>query len=183
MMKVFVGGSRHVSRLNAQVEERLDNIVRKELPVLVGDANGVDKAVQQYLRSRQYRNVEVFCSGRACRNNVGQWKLRAVSTDKRVKTFDFYAEKDRLMTHEADIGLMIWDGKSTGTLLNVVRLLRQQKKVVVYNVPAHRFAELRNQSEWAAFVSDCDPELRRKVEEKAAIEDRTEPPIQQSLSN
>ena len=112
MMKVFVGGSRHVSQLNAEVRERLDNIVRKGLPVLIGDATGADKAVQQYLHSQQYRNVEVFCSGRACRNNVGQWKLRAVSTDKREKTFDFYAEKDRLMTHEADIGLMIWTGKA-----------------------------------------------------------------------
>jgi hypothetical protein len=183
MMKVFVGGSRHVSQLNAEVRERLDNIVRKGLPVLVGDANGVDKAVQQYFHSQQYRNVEVFCSGRTCRNNVGQWKLRAVSTDKREKTFDFYAEKDRLMTHEADIGLMIWDGKSTGTLLNVMRLLRQQKKVVVYNVARRQFWELRNQSEWGAFVSGCDAELRRKVEEKAAIEDRSEPLTQQSPPN
>ena len=64
-----------------------------------------------------------------------------------------------------------------------MRLLRQQKKVVVYNVPRRQFWELRNQSEWGAFVSGCDAELRRKVEEKAAIEDRSEPLTQQSPPN
>jgi hypothetical protein len=181
MTKVFVGGSRHVSQLDNEVRERLNNIARKGLPVLVGDANGVDKAVQQHFSAQHYPNVEVFCSGGIARNNIGRWKLRSVSTDKREKTFDFYAEKDRVMSREADVGLMIWDGKSVGTLLNTIRLLRQQKKVVVYNAPQRRFWELRNQSEWNAFVALCDPELRRKVEEKAALEVRSDLPAQQSL--
>ena len=46
-MKVFVGGSRHVSRLNERVRERLDKIIQKRLPILIGDASGADKAVQQ----------------------------------------------------------------------------------------------------------------------------------------
>ncbi len=116
------------------------------------------------------------------RSTSTAWHLKPRMFDRQCeKTFDFYAEKDRLMTHEADIGPMIWDGKSTGTLLNVTRLLRQRKKVVVYNVRRRRFSELRNLSEWAAFVSGCDAEIRRKVEEKVAIEDRVERPIQQSL--
>jgi adenine-specific DNA-methyltransferase len=39
------------------------------------------------------------------------------------------------------VGLMIWDGKSIGTLLNVFRLLSQKKEVVVYTVPEKRFQE------------------------------------------
>src|SRR5208283_629786 len=155
MIKVFIGGSRHVPRLRAEVQQRLDRIIEKNLPVLIGDANGADKAVQQYLHSKRYPNVEVFCAGSLCRNNVGNWKLRRVPPETRERSFDFYASKDRLMSHEATIGLMIWDGKSLGTLLNVLRLLRQQKKAVVYNVPEHQFWELKNQSQWQAFLSRC----------------------------
>lgn len=61
MHSVFVAGSRALSRLNAQVKERLDNIVKQNFAVLVGDANGADKAVQRYLAERGYRNVVVYC--------------------------------------------------------------------------------------------------------------------------
>ncbi len=170
MMKVFVGGSRHVSRLNIQVRERLDRIIQKRLPVLVGDANGADKAVQQYLHSKHYPSVQVFCAGNLCRNNIGHWNLRTVPAETRNKTFDFYAAKDREMAREADIGLMIWDGRSVGTLLNVVRLIAQRKKAVVYNVPQRRFWELKNQSDWQVFVSRWSADLRNRLEEKAAAE-------------
>lgn len=181
MTRVFIGGSRHVSRLGAQVQQRLDRIIEKKLPVLIGDANGADKAVQQYLHSKHHANVEVFCAGSVCRNNVGDWKLRRVSAETRERTFDFYAAKDRVMSQEATVGLMIWDGKSIGTLLNVLRLLRQKKKAVVYHVPERRFWELKNQSEWVEFVSRCDGELRNRVERKASLEERAEHPSQPSL--
>src|SRR5208282_4011757 len=172
MTTVFIGGSRHVSRLGPQVQQRLDRIVEKKFPVLIGDANGADKAVQQYLHSKGYANVEVFCAGDVCRNNIGNWKLRRVSAETRERNFDFYAAKDRLMSQQATVGLMIWDGKSVGTLLNVLRLLRKQKKAVVYHVPERRFWELRNQAQWVSFFSRCDAELRNRVEEKASLEER-----------
>lgn len=43
---IFIGGSRHVSRLSSQVRERINNVMNKEHDVVVGDANGADKAVQ-----------------------------------------------------------------------------------------------------------------------------------------
>ncbi len=180
-MKVFVGGSRHVSRLNERVRERLDRIIQKRLPILIGDASGADKAVQQYLHSKHYPSVQVFCAGDLCRNNIGNWNLRIVPTETRNRTFDFYAAKDRKMAREADIGLMIWDGKSIGTVLNVFRLIAQGKKVVIYNVPEREFWELRNQSDWQAFVSNCDPDLRNRAEQKAADEALLEHPSQPTL--
>ena len=71
MTKVFIGGSRRISRLDADVKRRIDRMIEKRLQVLVGDANGADKAVQEYLRTKDYDLVEVFCSGDACRNNRG----------------------------------------------------------------------------------------------------------------
>jgi hypothetical protein len=46
MTTVFIGGSRHITRLTSDVRARLDRIVSSHLPVVVGDANGADKVVQ-----------------------------------------------------------------------------------------------------------------------------------------
>ncbi len=78
MKKVFVGGSRRISRLNDMLRKRLDQIVGKNLQVLLGDANGADKAVQAYLDERGYRNVQVFCSAGDCRNNLGSWEVKSI---------------------------------------------------------------------------------------------------------
>ncbi|HET9227171.1 MAG TPA: putative addiction module antidote protein, partial [Thermoanaerobaculia bacterium] len=67
MTSVFVGGSRKVSRLSVDLRRRLDQIIDKKLHVLLGDANGADKAVQAYLKERSYPNVVVFCTGGECR--------------------------------------------------------------------------------------------------------------------
>lgn len=48
MNTVFIGGSRHISRLPAQAKERLNNIIENGHNVVVGDANGADKAVQKH---------------------------------------------------------------------------------------------------------------------------------------
>lgn len=170
MKSVFIGGSRNISRLNADVRTRLDNIIENNLYVLIGDANGADKAVQQYFDEKAYRNVEVFCVGGACRNNVGAWNVRAIPSDSRERDFAFYSAKDRIMTSEATVGFMVWDGKSVGTLLNVFRLLHGDKKAVVYVSPERQFFELKNVRDWGDFVTRCDPTVRRKVEQKAAQE-------------
>ena len=39
------------------------------------------------------------------------------------------------MAREADYGLMIWDGKSAGTICNILRLINVGRKAVLINVP------------------------------------------------
>jgi hypothetical protein len=180
---VFAGGSRHVARLNSSLRERLGRIIERELPVIIGDANGADKAMQQYLHSRGYRNVEVFCSDGHCRNNVGEWTVRAVAVATRERDFRFYSAKDQEMAKAATVGFMIWDGKSIGTLVNVYRLLSHDKKVVVYTVPSKKFDELRGAAGWDAFIGCWGAELRDKVQQRAALEaPGRRSPIQTSLS-
>lgn len=182
MTKVFIGGSRHMSHLNAQIMERLDNIIEKGFPVLIGDANGADKAVQQYFHSKHYENVEVFCVNELCRNNVGNWETRKIPSEMRNKNAQFYSVKDRIMSQEATIGLMMWDGKSIGTLLNVFRLIKLNKKVVVYIGPMKKFLEFKNSSEWEDFITNCDDGLRCKVERRAKLETLLiNPPLQTSF--
>ena len=75
MTTVFVAGSRAISKLDDQIRERLDNIMRQQLSVLVGHASGVDKAVQAYLAKCAYRNVTVY-SMQVSRNNVCDFMFR-----------------------------------------------------------------------------------------------------------
>src|SRR4030042_4234376 len=102
MTKVFFGGSRKLSHLNRAIRERADNIVAKGFEVLIGDANGADKAMQKYLADKRYKNVIVFCMSGTCRNNLGNWQTKAVASNRSKKDFDYFAVKDREMRKQAD---------------------------------------------------------------------------------
>jgi hypothetical protein len=180
--KVFIGGSRRISRLTDAVLRRLDRIIESRLPIVVGDANGVDKAIQRYLAEKAYDRVEVFCSAEPCRNNVGGWPHRIVRPAVKSRSFAFYAAKDRQMALEASVGLMIWDEESVGTLLNVLRLMRQGKNVVVYMAKLGAFREVRGKAGWDEFAAACPSELVRRVHREATVEDENNtPPLQPSL--
>lgn len=170
MSSVFLGGSRRVSRLNREISYRLNALVESNLPVLVGDANGADKAVQRYLHDRAYDDVVVFCTEGRCRNNVGNWPIRAVDPGRARKGLEFFAAKDREMAREADSGLMIWDGKSVGTLLNIFRLAVQDKRVAVYWVPGKRFLEIDSQGDFNSLLPLCPIDVRKRVENQLSAE-------------
>lgn len=154
-MKVFVGGSRRVTRLDAKVCGRLETIVSKGLSVVVGDANGADKAVQKFLFEKGYASVVVYCSNATCRNNLGGWTLRCVPVARATKGANFYAVKDRAMAHDAEVGFMIWDGESVGTLMNIFRLLKEGKKAVLFRADQHAFLDFRMMHEWDRFIETC----------------------------
>jgi adenine-specific DNA-methyltransferase len=171
MSTIFVGGSRRVSRLPAQAKDRLNNVIGSGLHVLVGDANGADKAVQKHLLESAYRKVTVFCSGDRCRNNLANWPIHAIQAPKQAKGFQLYALKDREMAQEADCGLMIWDGKSSGTVLNVLRLIAAGKKVDLLNAPEKSAISFTTPADWNAFLAQCSAELRHNLGERATPEE------------
>jgi hypothetical protein len=162
---VFVAGSRRISRLGGDVRQRLDEMVRRELPILVGDANGADKALQSYFAERHYSNVTVYCTGADCRNNVGNWPIQSVAPPHRARDFAYFTAKDFAMAEAADVGLMLWDGQSSGTMVNVARLVARGKPSVVYLSPAKAFHTLKSSEDLVAFFSAMNPGVREKVEE------------------
>lgn len=172
MTKVFIGGSRRISRLDGEVKQRIDRMIENRLPVIVGDASGADKAVQDYLRTKDYDLVEVFCSGGSCRNNRGGWPTRIVPVPRsgKRKDFSFYATKDRAMAEEATVGLMLWDSESVGTVMNVLRLIQRHKKVVVYVAPKHEFVDVKSESDWEEFLARCEPPLKDRVAKESSAE-------------
>jgi probable addiction module antidote protein len=164
---IFIGGSRHVSRLPPEVKKRLDNVVASGHSVIVGDANGADKAVQKHFLDKHYDKVTVFCSGTAPRNNLGTWLTNHVDAPRSAKGFQFYAAKDRQMAREADFGLMIWDGKSAGTVLNVLRLAIAGKIAVLFNVPDKNVVNIKSVDGWRNFIAQHSDELRKDLKERA----------------
>jgi len=164
---VFIGGSRHVSRLPSEIERRLDNVVASGFRVIIGDANGSDKAVQRYLHEVRYNNVLVYCSSALPRNNVGTWLFRQVDAPDKAKGFQFHAAKDRAMAQEADSGLMIWDGNSPGTILNVLRLAIAGKDAVLFNAAKKDIVNVTSVDVWKNVLAHCSDELRQVVKERA----------------
>lgn len=171
MNTIFIGGSRHVSRLPAEVKNRLNNVISSGHRVIVGDANGADKAVQKHFSDAAYDKVTVFCSGDSLRNNLGGWTTHKVTTRENVKGFQFYAAKDREMAREADFGLMIWDGKSVGTVLNVLRLVRAGKIAVLFSVPDKHAINIKTTADWEVFLNRCSDELRYDLRARATADE------------
>ncbi|ODA41611.1 hypothetical protein [Desulfosporosinus sp. BG] len=159
-MKVFIAGPRAISKLNKRVEERLNNIYSRQMNVIVGDAAGVDKAVQDYFFRMKYQNVSVYATQGKARNNIGSWKVVNVEVEKILKGFEFYAAKDIRMAEEADYGFMIWNGKSKGTLNNVINLINRKKKTLIYFVPGNEFFTVKTLEDLERIVSLCEEDTR-----------------------
>lgn len=92
MTSVFIGGSRAVSRLNSTILSKLDELIGRQCLIFVGDANGADKAVQQHFASRGYGHVLVYCMDQ-CRNNVGNWPTKNVTSPSRRRDFAYFRRK------------------------------------------------------------------------------------------
>jgi hypothetical protein len=170
MTKVFIAGSRQLSRLNADVKRRIDTMIEKGFTILVGDANGADKAVQRYLADKGYRDVIVHCTSANCRNNIGGWSTREIAAPKGARGFAYYATKDQAMVDDAAYGLMLWDGESKGTLNNVINMIRQAKPVVVYLAPKRTFQNLRSSADVVDLLTNCDRASVQRFERELGIE-------------
>ncbi len=166
MNTIFLAGSRSLYRLNDSIKNRLDNILSQRFRVVVGDANGADKAMQKYLADLGYEDVIVYCSGRLCRNNLGQWQTINVPVDPLTKGREFYAKKDRRMADDADYGFMLWDGKSSGTINNVLELLKRRKKALVYVAPERTFHTVTGISDARQLLTRCDSKSVASIQKK-----------------
>lgn len=151
-MNVFVAGARAIVRLDSEVLKRLENICNNQHTVLVGDANGVDSAVQKFFFSKNYKKVIVFATNGRARNNLGNWQIENVPVNGNIRGFDFYAAKDIQMANLSDCGLMIWNGESRGTFNNIINLVNQNKNAIIYFTPKKEFYTIKNSGELDVFI-------------------------------
>ncbi len=73
------------------------------------------------------------------------------------------------MAEVADIGLMIWDTKSTGTLSNVIELLTRKKKSVVFVNKAKVFKNVATVEQLEELLSFMSEDAKQKADEKIRL--------------
>ena len=145
MNSVFISGSIEITTLSQPVQEALNNIINKNLKVLIGDARGVDEAAQKYLFKHHYTNVEVFSIKNPPRICISKdFTIRIVDyqkkheylilDDKEKNKIQFSERKkqtfkDIEMSKIADYFLVVWDAKSKGTKDNILRGIQHNNKI------------------------------------------------------
>jgi hypothetical protein len=179
--KVFCGGSRSLGRLDSVVRARLRNLITHGHTVLVGDASGIDKAVQAFFAAEDYRDVVVYCMEAQCRHNVGNWPIESVSSGGKAKDFAYFAVKDARMGVQADYGFMIWDGASKGTLNNVLSLLEQGKPVLLYRSTTREFLQIQSVQQLEPLLDACPADVVAYLNKKINLEERVRTAAQSSL--
>jgi hypothetical protein len=174
MTKVFISGSMRIKHLDKNVLERINNIIDNHYKVIVGDADGVDSSVQEYLKQKGVKSVLVYCTGNQPRNNVGKWETKCISTMSKPGTRAYFTAKDLEMASDCDYGLMVWDSKSTGTLSNALELLNRHKKSLVYVNKAKEFLSISDVGDLKKLLEYMSPSSLNKAEDKLHITKKIE---------
>lgn len=142
---VFVSGSSKTQskdspyyrkELPKGIRDSLDEHIKKKNKIIVGDAPGIDRQVQDYLKSKNYKNVEVYGPGKQVRYSADEkWKTNPIDSDYEEGSKEWLAEKDKVMSKVATEGLaiVIPEG-SKATRKNIDRLIEQNKKVSIYEL-------------------------------------------------
>ena len=154
MRKIFISGSISSKEIPKDIIKSVDDCRKKNYTILIGDAPGIDKNIQDMLKADNYKNVEVYHVGPSPRKlSDRDWIVRRISVDienekffkNRKYTREAQMLKDKAMSNDADFGLVIWKdtsknrfGKtsvSKGSLNNIYNLLVQNKYVGLFYIP------------------------------------------------
>jgi hypothetical protein len=169
MTSVFVSGSMKIKHLDSKVIDRLKNIIESRYSVIVGDADGVDSSVQEYLKAQGADAVVVYCTGDNPRNNLGHWATQNVATTCKPGTRDYFTAKDKAMAENCDYGLMVWDSSSTGTLSNAIELVARKKAGLVYVNKAKQFIKVKNVQDIETLLAFMSDTALKKADEKVGL--------------
>lgn len=121
---VMISGSRSIKDISPGLES-ITKIMELEFSIILGDAPGVDKLVQEYLRSQNYPNVKVYYALWS-----GNGKPRNVTGFETVGVAGSYVDRDKMMCLICHYGLALWDGASRGTRDNIDRTGERKTKII-----------------------------------------------------
>lgn len=173
MAMIFIGGSRHTFELPEAAIARIGVIIAAEHGVLVGDAPGADAEAQSLLAGYGYEHVGVFHAGCEPRNNLGDWAAYHRPAADGAQGYAYHAEKDREMARRADYGLMIWEGASPGTALNVLRLAAIASPCIVYDMMRGVQWTVRNVADWQEMMRGAGEDVLGRTQARMTEDERT----------
>lgn len=148
--KVFISGTSKLKNkdsfayrknLPKGISDKVDQYIKENAHILIGDAPGIDTEVQKYLAKKGHKNVTVYTVESQPRFMASKdlgWGVKQADpnvtkgiSDERVKQ----AIKDIEMSRDANEGFAVTiDDGARATKANVDRMLSDDKKVQVYNL-------------------------------------------------
>ena len=129
---VFLSGKvSYDEPISNQIKSEIDKIVKAKSKVIIGDAPGADTRMQEYLAQKRYPNVVVYTSDPIVRNNVGNWKVRKISSKGLMDQRDIRRQKDIAMTNDCtrSLAVMPEDDRSDSAMSNNIRRLYASGKI------------------------------------------------------
>lgn len=145
--RVFISGSSKTQdaesgyyrkELPKQIQKQIKQIIDKNKTILVGDAPGIDRQVQDFINAMGYQNVEVYGPGEKVRYSANEkWKTNPVNAPEfEENSPEWLRAKDIAMTDRATEGLAVVldENGAKATRNNVERLKSQNKKVKVFQI-------------------------------------------------
>jgi hypothetical protein len=118
------------------IQNEIDGHIRDKKKIIVGDAPGLDTAVQDYLAEKGYKKVVVYGTDYT-RANKGNWREHISDGSKYEEgSKEWHAVKDKAMQDDAMEGLavILEKGGAGATRKNVEALVNQNKKVKIYEL-------------------------------------------------
>lgn len=123
--------------LPIEVRKEIDKMIKNGDRINVGDAPGIDRQVQDYLKKKNYGNVHVYSPGTETRYIADKsWQNHLIDAPEYEKgSSEWLAKKDLAMEKDSDSGLAITiKGGAGATRNNVERLRLNDKPVKVYEL-------------------------------------------------
>lgn len=144
---VFISGSSKTQdqssiyyrkNLSKDITDTIDSYIENQNTILVGDAPGIDRQVQDYLKKKKYKNVEVYGPGNKSVRYIADktWKTNLVDNPRAEEgSSKWLAAKDIAMSNRADSGLgIILEDGAGATRNNLKRLINDNKEVKLYQL-------------------------------------------------
>lgn len=124
-------------KLPKDVRKGLKSSMKQHDKIIVGDAPGIDRQVQDYLKKKHYPDVEVYGPGKKVRYNANsKWKVNPIDAPEYPEgSSEWLAKKDKAMTDRATKGMaIVLNEGSKATRNNIQRLKDQGKPSQVYTL-------------------------------------------------
>lgn len=144
--RVFISGSSKTQtedspyyrkELNKELVDYVDSLLRDNADIIVGDAPGIDRQIQDYLNSKDYANVYVYGPGANLRYLANdKWSKNPIPAPEFEEgSKEWLAKKDLAMEKASTEGLaVILDEGAAATRKNVERLIENNKDVKIYEL-------------------------------------------------
>ena len=171
--KVFVSGSSKTQdktsgyyrrKLPKNVRNELDQKMKNGDTIIVGDAPGIDRQVQDYLKKKRYKNVEVYSPGTESRYLADKkWKNNLIDAPEfEPGSPEWLAKKDKIMQKVADEGIaVILDKGSSATKNNINQLLTDNKDVSIYELSgAGKKRDYKLNSEDVSYIKQLNSDIK-----------------------